>query len=150
MSDMHVVENSYQFEETTMHVVRDCTVVVHVWRHLLTSQKRESFFTAEFNVWIEFNLNNEFGQRYGNDWKAIWATTCFLLWQWRNKSPHNAEFMSLERPWQVIIDYVEAYKISMMAEEQVRPGRVQQQVNVAWLLPPPRWIVEFEWCGKIK
>jgi hypothetical protein len=50
----------------------------------------------------------------------------------------------------VIIDYVEAYKISMMAEEQVRPGRVQQQVNVAWLLPPPRWIVEFEWCGKIK
>jgi ribonuclease HI len=42
----------------------------------------------------------------------------------------------------VIIDYVEAYKISMMAEEHVRPGRVQQQVNVAWLPPPPPgWIV---------
>jgi hypothetical protein len=75
---MHVVENSYQFEET-MHVVRDCTVAVHVWRHLLTSQERGSFFTVEFNVRIKFNLNNEFGQRYGNDWNAIWATTCFLM-----------------------------------------------------------------------
>jgi hypothetical protein len=34
----------YQFEETTMHVVRDCKVAVHVWRHLLTNQEHGKFF----------------------------------------------------------------------------------------------------------
>jgi hypothetical protein len=34
----------YQFEETTMHVVRDCKVAVHVWRHLLTNQEHGKKF----------------------------------------------------------------------------------------------------------
>jgi hypothetical protein len=35
--------NCIQFEETTIHDVRDCKVVVYVWRHLLSSQECGAF-----------------------------------------------------------------------------------------------------------
>jgi hypothetical protein len=70
-----------QFDETTLHVVRDCPTAVNIWRHLLSSpQERGIFFVVEFHEWINLNLTNKFGRRYGNDWKEIWATACFLLW----------------------------------------------------------------------
>jgi hypothetical protein len=59
------------------------------------------------------NLNNQFGHAYGADWTAIWANTCDLLWQWQNKSMHDEDFVSPFRPWQVAIEYVDAYKKSM-------------------------------------
>ncbi|MCH94985.1 putative non-LTR retroelement reverse transcriptase, partial [Trifolium medium] len=127
------------FEESTIHVVRDCPRAVHLWRHLIANQERGYFFVVEFDEWIHLNLNNKFGQNYGNDWKAIWATTCYLLWQWRNKSIHDAEFVIPERPWQVVMDYVAAYNHSMLVEEQLRHEKVQQQVDIRWLAPPPGW-----------
>jgi hypothetical protein len=45
-----------QFVESTIHVVWDCKVVVHVWRHLLSNQERGNFFMVEPQEWI--NLNN--------------------------------------------------------------------------------------------
>jgi mannosylglycoprotein endo-beta-mannosidase len=60
-----------QFEETTMHVVRDCTAAVNIWRKLLTSQERGQFFMVDFQQWINLNINNNFGMRFGKDWVAI-------------------------------------------------------------------------------
>jgi ribonuclease HI len=95
---------------------------------------------VDFHEWINFNLNNKFGMRFGDDWTAIRATTCFLLWQWRNKSLHDDEFVYPDKPWQVIINYVDTYKMSIMAEDQLRLGRTRQQMNIAWLLPSTGWI----------
>ncbi|KAK2417534.1 Polynucleotidyl transferase, ribonuclease H superfamily protein [Trifolium repens] len=131
-----------QFDETTLHVVRDCPTTVNILRHLLSSpQERGIFFVVEFHEWINLNLTNKFGRRYGNDWKAIWATACFLLWQWRNKSIHDAEFVSPERPWKVIEDYVNTYKISTRAEEHIGQRHVQQWMDIRWLTPAPGWFV---------
>jgi hypothetical protein len=44
-----------------------------------------------------------------------------------------------EKPWQVIVNYVDTYKMSMMAEDQIKPGRMHQQVNIAWIPPPSGW-----------
>jgi hypothetical protein len=35
--------NCNHFEETAVHVVRDCNVAVHIWRHLLSHQERGHF-----------------------------------------------------------------------------------------------------------
>jgi ribonuclease HI len=128
-----------QFEETSMHVIRDCTIAVQVWKHLLNRQEWGCFFTVEFQDWINLNLNNAFGQRYGKEWISVWATTCFLLWQWRNKSTHDTEFVYPLRPWQVIVDYVETYKLSTRVEQQAGTGRVKRQVNINWIPPPHGW-----------
>jgi hypothetical protein len=126
-----------QFEETTIHVVRDCKIAAYVWRHLLSSQERGAFFTVELQEWINLNINNKFGQSYGAEWKNIWATACFLLWHWRNKSLHDEEFVNPVKPWQVIVDYVNTYKASMHAEAQTRHCTTHSQVHISWLPPPP-------------
>jgi hypothetical protein len=133
--------NCNHFDETTLHVFRDCPIAVNIWRHLLSTQEREMFFVAEFHEWINLNLTNKFGLRYRNDWKEIWATTCFLLWQWRNKSMHDDEFESPGTPWKVIEDYVSTYKLSLRVEEQAGPRQVQQWKDIRWLAPTPGWFV---------
>ncbi|KAK2417953.1 hypothetical protein QL285_040194 [Trifolium repens] len=130
-----------QFEESVIHVIRDCLIAVEVWRHLVSSQERGNFFVVSRQDWITMNLNNQFGKAYGNDWTAIWATTCYLLWQWRNKSMHDDDFVSPLRPWQVVIEYVKAYKKSMLAEKQTKHEREQQQINVNWRAPMTGWCV---------
>jgi ribonuclease HI len=129
------------FDETTLHVLRDCPIAANVWHHLLTVHDRGQFFVLNFNEWIKFNLENRFGQNHGSDWQAIWATTCFLLWQWRNKSIHDAEFVSPMNPWQVSLNYVNMYKISMQAEERIQHSKDKQHIDVKWLIPSPGWFV---------
>jgi hypothetical protein len=84
----------HQFEETTTHVMRDCPIAVNVWRHLLPIQDRGQFFMVDFHEWIQLNLSSKFGMNNEHDWTSTWATACFLLWQWRNKSMHDEEFVS--------------------------------------------------------
>ncbi|KAK2380517.1 phragmoplast orienting kinesin [Trifolium repens] len=132
--------NCHQFIENTIHVVRDCKVAVHVWQHLLSSQERGVFFMVDLHDWIDLNINNKVGRKYGTEWKEIWATACFLLWKWRNKTLHDDEFVIPEKPWQVIVEYVNTYKASMAAEELTRYSRDQSEVNISWLPPPPGWI----------
>jgi hypothetical protein len=47
--------------------------------------------------------------------------------------------VSPDKPWQAIINYVDTYKMSKMTEDQIRLGRTQQQMNIAWILPSPGW-----------
>jgi ribonuclease HI len=127
------------FDETTMHVLRDYPIATNIWRHLLPIHDRGQFFVLDFHEWINFNLNSRFGQNYGTDWQAIWATTCYLLWQWRNKSMHDAEYVSSTNPWQVSMEYVNTYKLSMRAEELTRQGQEKQWIDIKWLTPPSGW-----------
>jgi ribonuclease HI len=133
--------NCIHFEETIIHVIRDCPVAVEIWRQLLSTQERGNFFVINIQDWISMNLNNQFGHAYGNDWTAIWATTCYLLWQWRNKEVHDDEFVRPFRPWQVALEYVAAYKNNMMAEEKTKYGKVQQQLDIKWQAPMVGWVV---------
>jgi ribonuclease HI len=54
---------------------------------------------------------------------------------------HDEEFVSPFCPWQVAIEYVEAYKKSMLAEEQTKYGKVQQHVEINWQAPMAGWFV---------
>jgi hypothetical protein len=39
----------------------------------------------------------------------------------------------------VAIEYVDAYKKSMLAEEQTKYGKEQQQVDISWKPPTTGW-----------
>jgi hypothetical protein len=59
------------FDETTIHVLRDCPIATNIWRHLLPVHERGHFFVLDFHEWVNLNLSNKFGQNYGTDWQAI-------------------------------------------------------------------------------
>jgi hypothetical protein len=52
---------------------------------------------------------------------------------------HDDDFMRPERPWKGIEEYVHAYKLSLVAEKEVRQGPVHQWVNIKWATPCPGW-----------
>jgi ribonuclease HI len=54
---------------------------------------------------------------------------------------HDEEFVMPFRPWQVALEYVEAYKRSMQAEEQTKYGKMQQQVEIKWQVPLAGYVV---------
>jgi ribonuclease HI len=102
-------------------------------------QDRGRFFIVDLNDWISSNLENKFGHSHGSRWSDIWATTCQLLWQWRNKSVHDPDFVYPSRPWTLVLEYVEEYKRNMWAESQVCQQRNKQEINVSWIAPPMGW-----------
>lgn len=53
-------------EETSLHALRDCPLVLPLWKGL------------------NLNLSHDAGWRGDRDWKDIWAITCHCLWTWRN------------------------------------------------------------------
>jgi ribonuclease HI len=127
------------FEETLLHVLRDCPVAVNIWNHLLPRHDKGQFFLVSLHDWISFNLVNKFGHSHGNSWNAIWATTCHLLWQWRNKCVHDPEFVYPHRPWVLALDYVAEYKRNMRGDSQGCSDRHKQEINVSWNAPPLGW-----------
>jgi ribonuclease HI len=133
--------NCPQFEETISHVVRDCPIAVLIWNHLLSVHDRGRFFVVSFKDWIILNLDNQFGHHHGRKWNAIWATTCHLLWYWRNKRIHDDEFVNPDRPWNLVLQYVDEYNQVGMLEPQDRNGRIMQQIDVCWLKPSLGWYV---------
>jgi ribonuclease HI len=52
---------------------------------------------------------------------------------------HDEDFISPERPWQVILDYVSLYKFSMRAEDQIEKRKEQRQVEIGWITPSHGW-----------
>ncbi|GAU17272.1 hypothetical protein TSUD_109880 [Trifolium subterraneum] len=89
--------------ETTLHVLRDCPLVMLVvWMNLVPQHLREGFFTAELHNWITINIEQP-------KWSHYWATTVHALWEWRNKALHYDDFVMFVKPWEVICSRVKHY-----------------------------------------
>jgi hypothetical protein len=74
-----------QFEETTIHVLRDCSFASTIWRHLIDYSQRGEFFLGTLQSWIDMNMSRQLGRSNSLPWDAVWSTTCYWLWRWRNQ-----------------------------------------------------------------
>ncbi|GAU22495.1 hypothetical protein TSUD_296140 [Trifolium subterraneum] len=54
-------DNCYQFEESIIHVIRDCPMAVQTWQQLLHTNARSNFFTTQLKDWIWLNLSSQLG-----------------------------------------------------------------------------------------
>jgi ribonuclease HI len=131
-------DNCYQFEESILHVLRDCPMAAQTWQHLLRIDARGNFFTTPLQDWIVLNLTSQLGYNSEAEWDSIWATTCYLLWYWRNKRTHDENYVSPIKPWAVVMEYVRTYNDGIALDRQVQSGN-KTQVFVAWKAPPNGW-----------
>jgi hypothetical protein len=107
------------FDETIIHALRDCPIAVHVWNHLISNKHRGNFYLTNLQEWIDLNLQQQIGNYSERDWSETWATTCYLLWTWRNKRQHDENFVSPSKPWLTISEYVNTYTSMRAAEASV-------------------------------
>ncbi|GAU51253.1 hypothetical protein TSUD_412460, partial [Trifolium subterraneum] len=126
-------------EETTLHVLRDCPLAVEVWQHLLEEEHRGRFFIGQLHQWIDLNLSTSIGIRRDLDWDAVWVTTCFWLWKWRNKRVHEPNHTSQWKPWSFILNLVNEYKYTKQARETEKPCQKELK-DIKWIYPAKGWV----------
>lgn len=127
------------FEETSLHVLRDCPLVVPILRHLVQPLHWRVFFSFTLDDWIEFNLHEAFGQHLNLDWTAVWITTCSTLWQWRNQQTHNLQFVAPCRPWERIVKFLNSYEVAKKSSWVVE-AKCYIWKEVRWKPPAVGWI----------
>jgi ribonuclease HI len=121
-------------EESILHVLRDCNLAVMVWNHLLPYQERHLFYGGDFKDWVLLNLTISGWKVENIVWQNIWATTCYYLWQWRNKTVHDNSFHRPLNPSRVILQYVKDYHAGITSViQQDATQRVEAQIR--WLRP---------------
>lgn len=102
-----------EFEESTLHILRDRPLTVNVRRHLAQQEWWSELFMGDLNQWItlaEFN------------WDAIWGTTCSAFWRWRNKREHDPNFIAPLRPWDNITVLLRNYAEARSSAQVVLCG----------------------------
>jgi ribonuclease HI len=97
-------------EETTLHVLRDCSKAQNLWYNLIPVQHRGIFFMGELQTWCSSNLLDTTQWSGCADWCETWAITCHCLWSWRNKELFDEEFIRPLHEVHVIQQKVQEYK----------------------------------------
>lgn len=72
-------------EETTLHILRDCTAANEVWRHVGGPATATRFYTGDIQQWLFNNLTYSPHHRQHEEvWPTYFAITVWWIWNWRN------------------------------------------------------------------
>jgi hypothetical protein len=66
--------------ETTLHVMRDCSLVTPFWLQVVPMRERSTFFMEDLQQWIATNISKRQSGSNGGAWCDIWATACHCIW----------------------------------------------------------------------
>ncbi|KAL4364057.1 hypothetical protein GQ457_04G031790 [Hibiscus cannabinus] len=69
--------------EDVAHVLRDCVAAKGLWTKVISSEKREEFFSLELQQWLLKNLFDATFMAIDTDWSIRFAIFCWLLWKRR-------------------------------------------------------------------
>ena len=89
-------------DETIIHVLRDCVYTTRVWLKLVPSNYITNLFSFDCREWIFNNLNKKGIGDNPATWQTTFMTTCWYLWNWRNKSIFEIGFQRPCNPTLVI------------------------------------------------
>ncbi|KAL4359579.1 hypothetical protein AHAS_Ahas08G0091500 [Arachis hypogaea] len=127
-------------QEDIVHVLRNCPKASTIWVNLVKTDEIPNFFQLEWDNWIEINLQQQLGKDEELDWRDVFITACWRIWQWRNKEIHEQQYRRPMQPYAKINK--EAKKIKKALEKAYligqRRGRIER--NVQWNPPPAGWI----------
>lgn len=72
---MQLVSTSYHHcdeeMETTLHVLRDCSIALAIWINLVHLDMRSDFFNADLDEWIALNVTRNCGKEADLEWSAL-------------------------------------------------------------------------------
>lgn len=119
-------------DETILH---DCSVALFTWAHTVPTDLRTRFFTGKFVEWVHLNLAWDEVEHGDARWRDVWATMCYYLWGWRNKSKHEESFSRPIFPSQCVSDYMHA-KASIVPVLR----RAYEERWIGWRPPMRGWV----------
>ena len=84
------------YEETTLHMLRDCMEARMIWLQFIEYCYWDNFFSMSLNDWLLVNLRSEdMCSKTGTLWNLAFGTICWILWNWRNRTLFEDEFLKV-------------------------------------------------------
>jgi ribonuclease HI len=80
-------------DETILHALRDCPLVLQLWQQVVPYEVRGEFFMSNLHAWVDININHTCNGGIRDRWCDFWAFAVSCLWTWRNKELHDSNFM---------------------------------------------------------
>jgi hypothetical protein len=135
-------------EETCVHVLRDCPLVMGFWLQVVPVDKRGEFFMSNLKRWVSDNINNISLINNGSRWCDVWAFTCYYFWTWRNKEVHENNFIRPVNILQHVFKMEAEFRSAMTANTRVfHHDRIL--LSIGWQ-PPSRYFVKLNTDGACK
>lgn len=118
-------------KDSTYHYNWDLICYGHLKHHMRMLLSMED--------WILFNSSKISMLQYPFAWSAVWATTCHLLWYWRNKESHDISFRRPHHPWQEVLRSCSNYSQAQLAF-QISMVSTSETIHVSWCPPSSGWV----------
>jgi hypothetical protein len=134
--------------ETTLHVMRDCSLVTPFLLQVVPMRERSIFFMEDLQQWIATNIGKRQSGSNGGAWCDIWATACHCIWTWRNKETHNNNYVRPLHMAQHVYKVVEDYSQAMRVNEMMRNSE-RVLMHIGWQ-PPSGHFVKLNTDGACK
>ena len=129
------------YEESLLHIIRDCFVAQNIWISIEASLVQSDFFDQSLQEWLTWNLSSQTRSVYGVPWPLFFAACCMLLWRSGNSFIFEGVQMDTQQLFHWIIwtakDYNMAQNIVLVAKEKAAGFHVKQ---IGWTPPPCSWV----------
>ncbi|KAK7244185.1 hypothetical protein RIF29_39003 [Crotalaria pallida] len=83
-----------QYEETRLHMLRDCSHAVQIWHSLVPRNEWQEFFFDPLHNWLESNLTC--GKRNNINWDVTFGTGLQVIWHMRNLSVFEGKAINVQ------------------------------------------------------
>jgi ribonuclease HI len=127
------------FEDTGLHVLRDCAIARELWMLVVPLNKRAEFFGGELSHWFQLNLQGDLAWIADISWPEFWANVCYYLWIWRNKELHEENFIRPVHSVQFVLQRCREYK-NANKSKRIVTDRPRSTVWIGWKPPTNGWI----------
>ncbi|PKI45767.1 hypothetical protein CRG98_033774 [Punica granatum] len=115
--------------ESTLHVLRDCALAKQVWSRFVPIDAQPDFFTMDLLDWLWQNLSYPHHQH----WSTTFATSCRLLWTWRNKELSELDFSRPTSACRTILQIAQSFREGWALVEKVIGTTSKRWVDISWI-----------------
>jgi hypothetical protein len=109
-----------------------------VWIILVPSYWITDFFTFDCRNWVFNNLRKHWDGIPNFRWKTSFMTTCWHLWNWRNKTIFEDNFQRPANPTRVIQAF--SSTIEDCTNNLLQAPRHTETIFVGWKHPQEGWV----------
>ncbi|CAN1800305.1 Putative ribonuclease H protein At1g65750 [Linum perenne] len=120
-------------EESSSHVLRECSFAAAVWKAVSPNSVNEAEWNLPFPEWIEFYLNSDNGLQFGIVSWYLWRARNERLFAESRDSPLVVANKAAN--WTKTVRTATARDVSLASES--RPPR---RVEVSWKAGPQEWV----------
>ncbi|KAK9081324.1 hypothetical protein Syun_031103 [Stephania yunnanensis] len=125
--------------ESLNHILRECPRSVLLWGHFLSIEQLGSLPTLPLQEWLVKNLMC--GTKIiGVEWSIFFATTCWLLWNTRNRIVIGEETVSHMELCHMITAKAKSFQQANDFFTSLKHDSPSKEHLIGWHCPPEHWV----------